>query len=43
MKIGALVHKDRIQVLGGLEGGELVAAAGAHHLSEGMKVRRYTQ
>ncbi len=43
VRIGALVNKDQIQVLGGLEGGELVAAAGAHHLSVGMKVRQYTQ
>ena len=40
--VGGLVQRDQIQVLGGLEAGERVAAAGAHHLSEGMKVREFT-
>ncbi len=39
--VGALLQRDQIQVLGGLEAGERVASAGAHHLSEGMKVREY--
>ena len=39
--VGALVQRDQIEVLGGLEAGERVAAAGAHHLSEGMQVREY--
>ncbi len=39
--VGSLTQRDQIQVLGGLEAGERVASAGAHHLSEGMKVREY--
>ena len=33
---------DRVEVLEGLAPGETIAAAGVHHLVEGMRVRAYT-
>ncbi|MEM9386166.1 MAG: efflux RND transporter periplasmic adaptor subunit [Pseudomonadota bacterium] len=38
--LGSL-HEDRVTVLAGLSGGEVIAATGAAQLAEGMKVRRF--
>ena len=43
VEVGSIVAGDQIQILSGLEKGERVAAAGAHHLTDGMKVREYRQ
>ncbi len=43
VEVGSIVGGDQIQILSGLEKGERIAAAGAHHLTEGMKVREYRQ
>ncbi len=39
VSLGELMKGDRVEVLSGLEPGETVAAAGAYHLDEGVKVR----
>ena len=41
VKVGSLVNQNRIQILEGVQQGELVASAGVHHLASGMKVRQY--
>ncbi len=41
VQVGALVKRDRIEIRGGLEPGQVVAVAGVNHLSEGMKIRAY--
>ena len=43
VEVGSIVGGDQIQILSGLEKGDRIAAAGAHHLTEGMKVREYRQ
>ncbi len=41
VEVGSIVGQNQIQLLEGLESGELIAAAGVHHLAEGMKVTEY--
>jgi len=41
--VGPILHGDRVAIESGLEPGETVAAAGAHHLDEGMRVREYAR
>ena len=43
VEIGAIVQGDRVEVVSGIEAGETVATAGAHHLSPGIRVREYRQ
>jgi RND family efflux transporter MFP subunit len=43
VEVGSIVAGDQIQILSGLEKGERLASAGAHHLTAGMKVREYRQ
>lgn len=43
VKVGAIVAGERIRIESGLEPGETIASAGAHHLAEGMKVREYAR
>jgi len=43
VEVGSIVAGDQLQILSGIEKGERIAAAGAHHLTEGMKVREYRQ
>jgi RND family efflux transporter MFP subunit len=43
VEVGPVAYADRVEILGGLERGEMIAAAGAHHLSDGMRVRPYGQ
>jgi RND family efflux transporter MFP subunit len=43
VSLGAVAYADRVEVIDGLEPGERVAAAGAHHLSNGMRVREFEQ
>jgi len=43
VEVGSIVGGDQIQILSGLEKGDRLAAAGAHHLTDGMKVVEYRQ
>ncbi|MDJ0847557.1 MAG: efflux RND transporter periplasmic adaptor subunit [Myxococcota bacterium] len=41
VEVGSIVSQNQIQLVSGLESGEVIAAAGVHHLTEGMKVAEY--
>ena len=41
IRIGAIRAGDQVEVLEGLEPGEIVAAAGVYHLEDGMRVRAF--
>jgi RND family efflux transporter MFP subunit len=41
VEVGSIVDQNQIQIVSGLESGDVVATAGVHHLVEGMKVREY--
>jgi RND family efflux transporter MFP subunit len=41
VRLGQIAYGDRVEVLEGLEPGETIAAAGVHHLVEGMRVQPY--
>ena len=41
VEVGSIVGHNQIQLVSGLDSGEVIAAAGVHHLTEGMKVAEY--
>ena len=41
VSVGQVAYADRVEILEGLAIGETIAAAGVHHLMEGMHVRDY--
>ena len=41
VSLGQMRLGDEVEVVSGLEAGELVAAAGAYHLDDGMQVRSF--
>jgi RND family efflux transporter MFP subunit len=41
VRLGQVAYADRVEILEGLEPGETIAAAGVHHLVEGMRVRAF--